>query len=665
MTKQTILIAGGALLVALCGAVPFAGDAAAQPAALPGQPFAPYWFPNDLLRWSPGADPDAEYNRSRVPLADRFHDPKTQSNPHARPGEARVASLAAFGSTSRNPSQGEARFATYTAAYWQYVDVLIYWGGSAGEGLVIAPKPTVTDAAHRNGVPVLGTIFFPPVVYGGRLQWVRDLVQKKGDRYPVADKLIETANYYGFDGWFFNQETDGADAALAAEYQRFLRYLQKRSRLRIMWYDAMNKQGLVGWQGALNSANQPFFDDDGLISDDLFIDFRWRPARLTASRDLALQLRRNPYDLYAGVDVEGAGYNKAVPWESLFPENQPHTVSLGFYRPEWTFNTAKDTEEFYQKDSHFWVGAKGDPSNTQTSEAWKGVAHYIPEQSPITRLPFVTSFNTGQGHLFAVDGAIAGRTDWNNLSLQDVLPTWRWSIASPGSEPLRPAFDWTEAYNGGTSLKVSGVLRTPNQLRLYSTRLLLPAKTRLRITYKTGQAQKPTRLQVGLTFADNPSRVEYLDVGSTKSAEWGTTEFALSQFASRTLAAISLRFASSAPVGDYSIFIGEIAVLGPSPIRAPASPLEPRIEKRWDSPGRASLRLRWTPPAGPVARYQVYRRHADGTRVHLGGTPNQVYFVSAVERVGAEREATLLVEAVGPTGVRSKPAVIPIPWPKP
>ena len=32
---------------------------------------------------------------------------------------------------------------------------------------------------------------------------------------PVADKLIEVANYYGFDGWFINQETAGGNAATA------------------------------------------------------------------------------------------------------------------------------------------------------------------------------------------------------------------------------------------------------------------------------------------------------------------------------------------------------------------------------------------------------------------------------------------------------------------
>ena len=36
------------------------------------QPFASYWFPLEILSWSPSTDPDAPYNRSGVLLINKF-----------------------------------------------------------------------------------------------------------------------------------------------------------------------------------------------------------------------------------------------------------------------------------------------------------------------------------------------------------------------------------------------------------------------------------------------------------------------------------------------------------------------------------------------------------------------------------------------------------------
>src|SRR5712692_7391621 len=49
-------------------------------AQAPDQPFASYWFPNELLAWSPDSDPDAAFNRSNTPLATRFFNPDLNVN---------------------------------------------------------------------------------------------------------------------------------------------------------------------------------------------------------------------------------------------------------------------------------------------------------------------------------------------------------------------------------------------------------------------------------------------------------------------------------------------------------------------------------------------------------------------------------------------------------
>ncbi len=242
--------------VALIIVITLTGWIGSASADQPGQPYSSYWHPNDLLQWSPSTDPDAAYNRGNTPLADRFLGP-VQVNAHARPNEARIAALSImYPSTSGNPSQGGYRDSMSTpSGTGSTVDRLVMWGGSAGEGLILAPSADVIDAGHRNGVAVYGTVFFPPTAYGGQIQWVLDFVQRSGWTFPVADKLIEVAEYYGFDGWFINQETAGGDSALAQAHAG-LHGLpsSETSDIRIMWYDAMIEGGEIAWQNALNSS---------------------------------------------------------------------------------------------------------------------------------------------------------------------------------------------------------------------------------------------------------------------------------------------------------------------------------------------------------------------------------------------------------------------------
>ena len=632
-----------------CIGLALAASAGAQepPALAPDQPVASFWFPDQLLSWSPASDEDAPFNRGATPLAPRFLNPALNVNAHARPNQARVAALVGFNPTSNNPSQGTNAFDYYALGYWPYIDVLVFFGGSAGEGLILAPNPTVIDAAHRNGVPVLGNIFLPPTAFGGQLQWVRDLVQKNGTTFPVADKLIQVAQHYGFDGWFINQETGGGNATLAADVRDFMKYIQANSSLRVMWYDSMVESGAVAWQNALNASNDTFFQHNGTrVSDDVFLNFAWSTSGLASSRTLAQNLGRSPYDLYAGADVQANGYNTSVNWAGLFPEGQAHVVSLGFYRPEWTFKSSTSHADFYQRDSRFWVGANGDPSNTTTTSAWKGVAHYVPALSPVTRVPFVTSFNTGQGHRYAVNGQTLATRDWNNLSLQDVLPTWRWIVQTTGTR-LTPALDWTDAYYGGTCLQVSGNLGAPNDLKLYQTRLAVAADTSLTLAFKTGTAGAPSRMKVALAFEDSPASFQYLDVGTAAGAGWNTRSFSLSAFAGRTIAVVGLRFESATAVNGYSIKIGQIAVRN-GPTATPDPPSAVSVDRKTlIDPGRATLRLSWSHSSDPVSYYNVYRRNPGGGLTYLGGTPNNAYFVGEVARVGTEASTVIEVEAVG------------------
>lgn len=632
--RQFLVLSSTAALTGLLSETPASAAATAQP-------YASYWHPATILDWDPATDRDARYNRSTVPLARRVV-PARPANAHARPNEARVQALVAYAPTSGNPAQGGLDMNYYATNYWQYIDELVFWGGSASEGLILAPNPTVTDAAHRNGVRVIGNVFLPPTAYGGQIQWVRDFVRREGDRFPVADKMIQVARHHGFDGWFLNQETAGGNTQLANDMRDFIVYL-KRSGLRVIWYDAMTDTGSVSWQNALTARNRTFFEQ----SDEMFLNFWWTTQGLANSAALAQQMGRSPYDLASGVDVESNGYNTGVGWASMFPENRPHVTSLGFYRPEWTFKSAASLADFYARDNRFWVGPNGDPANTTTTASWKGVAHYITELTPVTQLPFVTNFNTGHGRKFAVGGTVRSTQAWNNLSLQDVLPTWRWNVTGTGTK-VTPSLDWDDPYDGGTALKITGTPQSANDVRLFATALKITSASQFEIVHRTGTG--PSRLQAVLRFG---ATERVLDLGGVSGA-WRRSVFPLGEHAGATLTEISLRVLPGAAI---TASIGRIGVTNPV-MTPPASPANVQVEQvSRVNATTASARLTWTRSPG-ARQYRVYK-WTGSERIFLGGTANDAYFVPAIPLDSGET-AQIEVEAVSEAFDVSPPARISV-----
>lgn len=622
---------------------------------VPGDPVSPQWNPDEILSWTPGADPDAPFNRSTVPLATRIPAiAALKANAHARLGEGRVMPLIAFNSTPSASAQGSRTLRYHTPLFWQYMHAMTFWGGSDRDTrTILAPSAHVVDAAHRNGVPVLGKIFF---AFSSEAEWlarVRSFLVKSGNTFPVADKLIETARYFGFDGWFINQETAGTNATDSQNMRDFIKYFRAQAPdLEIMWYDAMVESGARSFQNALTSQNDGFLKEGAsLVAHTMFLNFWWGSvwndsSNMPNSRQRALDLGLNPYDIYAGIDTEGGGYGTNVDWNALFPEGQPHRLSLGIYRPEWTFNSTSSPAAFHTRDLRYWVGANGDPSNTTTAEAWKGIAHYIPEASPISSLPFVTNFNVGQGSRYAVAGTTLMVGPWSNLSLQDVLPTWRWMIESDGAK-LTPTLDLDEAYQGGASLKITGTLSAANDLRLYRCSLPVTSATNLRIIYKRG-VTGASAMQVGVAFSDSPTTFTYLDVGNAATSNWNAKAFSLASYAGKQLVAISLRFANPTTINGYSMRIGQLAVFNDS-IGTPAPPSDVVIDRQESlDVDTLSLRMKWNASTSPVHHYNVYLRHPDNSRIWLGATPNTAYFVPAARRKGSESVLTLEVEAMGP-----------------
>ncbi|MGW0365134.1 endo-beta-N-acetylglucosaminidase [Streptomyces sp. NPDC002990] len=699
-SRRGVLAAGaGAGAAALLGApgasacaaeVPPAGST--SPADL--APYASYWFPDSLpegapgpgitwrslKQWTPENDPDLAHNTASVPLAERFT--PVPPHPDARAGQARIASLVSFGPTAGNPSQGSPTADYYALTHWAYLDELVFWGGSAGEGIVLAPNAPVVDAAHRNGVRVMGNVFLPPVPYGGDLQWTRDLVQRDSlGRFPIAEKLVRVASAYGFDGWFVNAETEGGDSGLAARMRDFLRALRAAGEpegLRITWYDAMNTTGRVGWQGALNALNQEFFEDRaGKVADTLFLDFRWTPQKLESSGALADRLGRSRHELWAGVDVESKGWDSPGRWDAIIPRGRDHVVSYGFYRPEWTRNhlTDRSPGAFHHADDRFWTGESLDPARpAPEGGGWRAPATAVADRSTVTALPFACAFNTGHGERWYEGGRVTSDTPWNHLGLQDRLPGRRWVVETAGERPA-VALDFARAWRGGSSVLVVGRLTAPAAVGLHSTRLPLGRSAVLELVHATESG--PVSVEVGVATrepaapgepvpyvwlpAETPGTAAGTGAGRGAGRGWRTTRVALASLAGRTAYGLAVRITAR---GKQPVRwrLGALSVREAAHQRRPAPPTALRVDASARRDDRFWLRLSWRRAAGPVRHYELSRILPDGSRRFLGGTCAAALYVPALPRAGREREAAFEVRAVDELYALSAGARTALPW---
>jgi mannosyl-glycoprotein endo-beta-N-acetylglucosaminidase len=666
-------------------------------------PTSPQWHPNEILNWNPATDPSAPYARSTVPLATRISVPTEAQNAglnslwnvntHARPNEGRIQTVISFNSIPAGGAQGWRTTKLYAPTFWQYNENMVFWGSSDRDTRVIlAPTAHVIDAAHRNGVPVYGKIFFG---WNGSpdnasLQRIRDLLQKSGSTFPVADKLVDVAKYYGFDGWFVNQENYQTNSTDAQNMRDFIVYFRQRAaaqgvpNLRICWYDAMAENGSRSFQNAFTTSNDAYMKlpNGTLVAHEMFLNFWWwgDNTKLADSRTLALSLGLNPYDIYAGIWTENYrklgvtpdanGNNEInIAWDNLFPEGQPHNLSVALYGGETPYVKGNSsTANVIAQEQIYYTGQNSDPSNTSipsgsTITNWRGLAHYIPAKSSVQALPFSTNFNVGQGTTYRINGTQLMTGAWTNLSLQDVLPTWRWIVTSQGAKTITPSIDFSDSYYGPSSLLVSGGLTAniAQDLKLYQTNLPVSANaanpTYLRLVFRPNTTG-PARMRVALAFENNPSVFEYVDVDNGTnftSAGWNTRSINLTSLHSgKQIVAIGIRFLSTTTVPSYSARIGRLQLYNTtngdgSPL-LPSAPSNVVVDATAQDPDNANstqLRVRWTASPSPVYYYNVYSSSPTGTLKWLGATPNTYFFAPEAIRVGAENNATLLVEAVG------------------
>ncbi len=598
------------------------------------QPYSGCYHPEDVKNWTPGADPNNVFNRSTVALQSRFVDNSIKANPNSTFSETMVSPcLTLSKDASKGFSQGRNQFdEMYIFNYWQYVDMVVWWGGSSGEGVFVCPTGSAIDAAHKNGVKILGNIFFAPSVYGGQAAWVDETLEKDSlGNYIIADKLIEIANYFGFDGWFLNEETKHFSDK--DEWEKFCAYYSAKSDLELQMYNATSSfSSSNGWM---------LRDSNGNVTGTSYFVNYGGTGNVDDHVTYAESIGASKWDLYYGLNQGTSAYsNNAGIQAILGKDNHKASLSPFMERVTWRLNSTQEKtgtgvdhiNSYFKVANKYWVGAEEpNPGNDRSAEAWSGMANYIPSRTFIQSKPFVTTFNSGYGirrNIKGVDQGEAGQ-QWVHQGMQDILPTWRWWWQDAANKELSCELTLDDAYEGGNSLKVEGNLNAndANEVRLYKTKIAIENGDVFKLVFKNSVAGQ-SNIQVGLAFAEDNNAFTYLSAG-TASGAWDVKEFDLSAYAGKTLSMISLKFESTSAVTDFTSYIGELGVFGADALSCSAVSNIKSEKKLGIETG--NIRLTWDAATGDVLHYNIYFEQ-DGNKKLVGQTPSTAFFVPEIER---------------------------------
>ena len=659
----------------------------------------------DVLNWEPGQDDYSEEMRSYVPLQE-YNEAftATQANPNLTENTSLYAiSAGNYRSTdvSEAPWNGNMAYDdfSYNAfKFWQYTDYIGAGGrptsgvekGSARKeyGVVTPPIPAYINAAHKNGAKALGEYFVPR-----NPQYTEEWLYKdENGNFPYAQKLIDIMNYYGFDGYFINQE-ESIDASYVPLFREMLKWMRDQGCY-IQWYDSIVDSGRVSYQNVFNAANSNWIwnETNGRVTDSIFLNYWNDPAGMQGSADHAISLGLDPQEVvFYGVEGGQWRYTKDLDgllddtgnsilsfaiWGSDFYREQYDRTNNNRYKSQYQW-AAEERERMYFTSSSENAGdytSVDRPDVGVSNPAFKGFSRYVAEKSVINGSVFTSNFNNGHGMQYFQNGEVTRDMEWTNVNIQDILPTWQWWIESEGAKldmdwdygstyerivdgsVLPFEYQQIGAYNGGSSLVAYGDLEGENYIHLYKTDLDIGDNSKISFTYNKPSATDSSTMQLALIFKSAPENTVYLPIenaGETTDG-WRTVELDLAEYAGEELAAIGVQIDSETAIPDYQVNFGQIKVSDGNSY-TPEKPEGFQIDRIFDETGE--VQVSWDlADYSEVKQYNIYAGYADGSERFVGGAYAESYYIQNLE--DRDNIVSLKLKAVGKDGSESEAAEV-------
>lgn len=602
------------------------------------KPLVGSWFAKDVMNWTADTDKDARYNRSTVKLQSRFEDKTLLANSYQKYDGKICNATIMWNRCGAQPAQGTFDFASYSFTHWQYVDMMIYWAGSAAEGLICPPAATWTDAAHANGVIMLGQIFLNGSWGCGPAskEICAEMFKRENadGRSEFAKQLYAITKYYGFDGWFINEEYGGGS------YEQYKQFFEDY----YYYAEQDGKKHYMQWYNAGTAPSTTIVNAHPNTSQ--FLEYGARYECKNAAEFMKY---------FSGQEVVKGGLDGGSSLYQFLFNKDGHKGSIDLFCPEeriWKDvlkekNVSTENyddpsrcgaqayaaqEKIFTNESRYFVNRHHDPSNNAAwnDGYWPGFATTCAERSAVTEKPFFTAFGNGLGKHRFVNGKKEGTKDWFHIGMQDILPTWRWWITNNATDALTVKPNWDDAYQFGSSYAITGKL-TANQdhvIRLYKTQLTIESGDKFQFVYKTNTANS-----LNVQFGTKQGNHELANLPAptvTQNNGWTVAEYDLSSLIGKTVSVIALNIRSNASVGAYTATLGQM-MLSNGNESSLGKVQNLTMQNKMGTTG-GDIRMYWDAPqsgAESVHHYDVYITQ-NGTRSLIGQTKDCAFYISKI-----------------------------------
>lgn len=589
---------------------------------------------------------------------------------------------------------------------WQYLDSHGNWTAPW-----VRVSAGLTDVAAKNGVKVGCVLSIPwaqSISLSANSYWQNDNSKllytltelDSNNNYKWSKKLVEFMKYYGINAIGVNSEFNTDSESMKRLLNFFVDCHKKAEEVgwtfNVHWYDLTNDSGHTSFSNSLNTSNQLCFGEKGKEATDMFfLNYNWTGSHLSSSTRKAESMNRDPYDVYAGFDIQGRALNQAS-WRGLVNAK----ASIGFWgahsqsllHQSATDNGTSDIaiqKAYLEKQELVFSGGYRNPAITPQVlngttlanadlKKFHGLANFLTAKSTITQVPFVSRFNLGNGLAFRNEGKITFNHKWYNLNTQDILPTWRWWITNRTDAVSQADLDkfvkvnlsFDDAFFGGSCLNVSGKTDF-SRLKLFKTMLPVKDNYTLSLTYKlSGDANPHARLFVAL----KGETTTYKEIAITNKDNvvnnWTTFTTTMKELGvdnDSQVAMIGLAFENTP--SNYSCMIGELALRNPNQTFKSA---EPKIEELQILRGRYNaldFKMRYSNNGGNTTSkvfnddvdtwyYEIYyQQQGEKEQLLTATTSWAAYVVDAPLAKDKERKARFGVRAVCPDGSTKNPIV--------